>query len=107
WGGGSGPPPPPPALCHLSAPPHDLATTVDRVVADGWTPVHGHVSSRRELDDYEWSCWGSLASWALDRPGDPDAAEALATATARRTEWLHSYRDSFGFLTLVLRPTSG
>ncbi|MFI8342043.1 SAM-dependent methyltransferase [Streptomyces sp. NPDC085639] len=85
----------------------DLATTVDRVVADGWTPVHGHVSSRRELDAYEWSCWGSLASWALDRPGDPDAAEALATATARRTEWLHSYRDSFGFLTLVLRPTSG
>lgn len=24
----------------------DLATTVDRVVADGWTPVHGHVSTR-------------------------------------------------------------
>lgn len=51
----------------------DLATTVDRVVADGWTPVDGHVSTRRELDDYEWSCWGSLASWALDRTADPDA----------------------------------
>ncbi|MGW6983020.1 SAM-dependent methyltransferase [Streptomyces sp. NPDC054932] len=84
----------------------DLATTVDRVVADGWTPVHGHASTRQELDDYEWACWGSLASWALDRPGDPDGAVALETATARRTEWLHSYRDSFGFLSLVLRPTT-
>ncbi|MEU6892532.1 class I SAM-dependent methyltransferase [Streptomyces sp. NPDC046557] len=84
----------------------DLATTVDRVVADGWTPVDGHVSTRRELDDYEWSCWGSLASWALDRPADPDAAEALETATARRSEWLHVYRDTFGFVSLVLRRTS-
>ncbi|MEV7414756.1 class I SAM-dependent methyltransferase [Streptomyces sp. NPDC089919] len=83
----------------------DLATTVDRVVAAGWTPVEGHVSSRRELDAYEWACWGSLASWALDHPADPDAPEVLATATARRTEWLHHYRDSWGFVTLVLRRT--
>ncbi|MGW7468049.1 hypothetical protein ACWGJT_26125 [Streptomyces xantholiticus] len=26
---------------------------------------------------------------------------------ARRSEWLHVYRDTFGFLSLVLRPTSG
>ncbi|MEV6394453.1 class I SAM-dependent methyltransferase [Streptomyces sp. NPDC051907] len=84
----------------------DLATTVDRVVADGWTPVHGHVSTRSELDAYEWACWGSLASWALDHPDDPAGAQALETATAARSQWLHGYRDSFGFLCLVLRQTS-
>ncbi|MFR0357433.1 SAM-dependent methyltransferase [Streptomyces sediminimaris] len=81
----------------------DLATTVERVVADGWTPVDGHVSTREELDDYEWSCWGSLAGWALDHPGDADGAQALETATVRRTEWLRVYRDTLGFLCLVLR----
>ncbi|WP_409493115.1 SAM-dependent methyltransferase [Amycolatopsis sp. cmx-11-12] len=85
----------------------DLATTMDRVAADGWTPVHGHVSTRHELDDYEWSCWGSLASWALDRPTDPDSAAALSTAGLRRTEWLRGYRDSFGFVSLVLGRTPG
>ncbi|MEW2489536.1 class I SAM-dependent methyltransferase [Streptomyces sp. NPDC048411] len=84
----------------------DLATTVDRVVADGWTPVGGHVSTRRELDDYEWSCWGSLASWALDHPVDPDSSHALTTATTRRSEWLRVYRDTWGFVCLVLRRTS-
>lgn len=83
----------------------DLATTLERVAADGWTPVHGHVSSRRELDDYEWACWGSLASWALDHRADPDSEEALATATVRRDEWLRVYRDTWGFVSLVLRPT--
>ncbi|QES52908.1 SAM-dependent methyltransferase [Streptomyces venezuelae] len=86
---------------------HDLATTVDLVVADGWVPVFAHVSTRAELDAYEWSCLGSLASWALDHPADPDAAEVLRTSHARRAEWLRGYRDSFGFLSLVLRPTSG
>ncbi|MFE6958309.1 SAM-dependent methyltransferase [Streptomyces sp. NPDC057696] len=83
----------------------DLATTLERVAADGWTPVHGHVSSRRELDDYEWACWGSLASWALDHRAHPDSEEALATAAARRDEWLRVYRDTWGFVSLVLRPT--
>lgn len=85
----------------------DLATTVDQVVADGWTPVHGHVSSRQELDGYEWSCWGSLASWALDHPVEPDGPEMLALSATRRTEWLRGYRDSWGFLSLVLRRTAG
>ncbi|MEE4495691.1 SAM-dependent methyltransferase [Streptomyces sp. BE230] len=85
----------------------DLATTLDRVTADGWTPVHGHVSSRGELDAYEWSCWGSLASWALDHPTDPESAEVLETAATRRTEWLRVYRETWGFVTLVLRPTAG
>ncbi|MER7484440.1 class I SAM-dependent methyltransferase [Streptomyces sp. NPDC126497] len=86
---------------------HDLPATVDRVVADGWTPVHGHISSRRELDDYEWAWTGSLASWALDHPDDPDGAQALAAASAHRDGWLRAYRDVFGFVCLVLRPTSG
>lgn len=85
----------------------DLATTLDRVTADGWTPVHGHVSTRGELDAYEWACWGSLASWALDNPADPESAEVLEVAATRRTEWLRGYRETWGFVTLVLRPTSG
>jgi SAM-dependent methyltransferase len=85
----------------------DLATTVDRVVAHGWTPVYGHISTRRELDDFEW-CWtGSLATWALEHPDDPDSAEVLAVASTHRSEWLRSYRDSFGFVSLILRRTSG
>ncbi|MEU5474831.1 SAM-dependent methyltransferase [Streptomyces lydicus] len=84
----------------------DLATTVDRVVADGWTPVHGHVSTRQELDAYEWACWGTLAAWGLDHAGDPDGPEALAMAATRRSEWLRSYRDTWGFVTLILRRTA-
>ncbi|MFJ6574236.1 SAM-dependent methyltransferase [Streptomyces sp. NPDC091292] len=83
----------------------DLATTVDRVVADGWTPIRGHVSTRREMDDYEWACWGSLASWALDHPAEPDSSRALAASTTHRTEWLRVYRDTWGFVSLVLRQT--
>ncbi|MEW2516364.1 class I SAM-dependent methyltransferase [Streptomyces sp. NPDC046870] len=85
----------------------DLPTTMDRVIADGWTPVHGHISTRRELDDYEWAWTGALASWALDHPDDPDSSQALAAATTHRDEWLRVYRDAFGFLCLILRPTSG
>ncbi|MBC6457016.1 SAM-dependent methyltransferase [Actinomadura sp. HBU206391] len=85
----------------------DLPATVDRVVADGWTPVYGHVSTREELDDYEWSWTGSLASWALDRSREPHGAEALAAASTHRSEWLRDYRKAFGFVSLVLRRTSG
>ncbi|ADI12544.1 hypothetical protein SBI_09426 [Streptomyces bingchenggensis BCW-1] len=84
----------------------DLATTVERVVADGWTPVDAHVSTRRELDDYEWACWGSLAAWALDHPAGPDSSRVLETASTRRWEWLRAYRDTWGFVSLVLRRTS-
>ncbi|MEV0981698.1 class I SAM-dependent methyltransferase [Streptomyces sp. NPDC049915] len=83
----------------------DLPTTVDRVVADGWIPVHAHISTRHELDAYEWSWTGSLAAWALDHAGEPGSAQALQAATTHRSEWLHGYRDAFGFVTLVLRPT--
>lgn len=83
----------------------DLASTVDQVMADGWTPVYGHVSTRHELDDYEW-CWtGSLSRWALDNPGHPDSGQALEAASGHRDGWLRDYRDSFGFVCLVLRRT--
>ena len=49
---------------------------------------------------------GSLASWALDNPDHPDRCEAITTADTHRAEWLRVYRDVFGFVTLVLRPTS-
>ncbi|WP_406504825.1 SAM-dependent methyltransferase [Streptomyces sp. NBC_00212] len=85
----------------------DLPTTLDHVVADGWTPVQAHISTRQELDAYEWAWTGSLASWALDHPDDPDSPQALAAATTHRDEWLKVYRDVFGFVCLILRPTSG
>ncbi|KAF5990390.1 cyclopropane-fatty-acyl-phospholipid synthase family protein [Streptomyces sp. WAC00263] len=84
----------------------DLPTTVDGVISGGWTPVYGHISTSRELDDYEWAWTGSLASWALDHPDDPDSSQALAASTTHRTEWLSVYRDAFGFVCLILRPTS-
>ncbi|MFF2852162.1 SAM-dependent methyltransferase [Streptomyces sp. NPDC058001] len=84
----------------------DLASTMERVVADGWTPVHGHVSSRRELDAYEWAWTGSLSAWALDHPEDPGSGPALEAAATHRDEWLRVYRGTFGFLSLVLRDTS-
>ncbi|MFH8934009.1 SAM-dependent methyltransferase [Streptomyces griseosporeus] len=87
----------------------DLPTTVEQVVNDGWAPVHGHISTRHELDAYEWAWTGSLSAWALDHPGDPGSAEALEAAAAHRDGWLRGYRDAFGFVTLVLRqtPTNG
>ncbi|AVZ76969.1 SAM-dependent methyltransferase [Streptomyces lunaelactis] len=84
----------------------DLSTTLDHVAADGWTPVHGHISTRQELDGYEWAWSGSLAAWALDHPADPDSFQALAAATTHRSEWLRAYRDTWGFVSLVLRRTS-
>lgn len=97
--------PPSPDAVEMLGALEDLPATVDRVVADGWTPVYGHVSTREELDDYEWSWTGSLASWALDHSGDPDAAEALAAAADHRDGWLTAYRSAFGFVCLVLRPS--
>ncbi|MEU8569141.1 class I SAM-dependent methyltransferase [Streptomyces pathocidini] len=86
---------------------HDLATTVERVVADGWIPVHGHVSSACEWDAYEWAWTGSLSRWALDHPDHPDSAEVLETARAHREGWLRGYRGTLGFVCLVLRRVEG
>ncbi|QFZ19256.1 SAM-dependent methyltransferase [Saccharothrix syringae] len=83
----------------------DLPTTVSHVVDDGWTPVHGHVSTLAEWDEYEWSWVGSLNRWALDHPGHPDRDQALRRAAAHRETWLGGYRGVLGFVLLVLRPT--
>ncbi|MGI5352314.1 SAM-dependent methyltransferase [Streptomyces sp. CA-250714] len=84
----------------------DLAGTVEKVIADGWTPVYAHLSTRHELDDYEWNWTGSLARWALDNREHPDSAEALRAAALHRDEWLRGYRESFGFVCLALRRTT-
>lgn len=83
----------------------DLATTVDHVAAEGWTPVYGHVSTAAEWDDYEWSWTGSLSRWALDHPGHPDSVQALRAAAGHREGWLRGYRGTLGFVTLVLRAS--
>ena len=98
--------PPGPEAVEMLGELDDLPALVAKVTGDGWVPVYGHTSTREELDDYEWSWTGALASWALDHPADPDALQALEAATTHRSEWLRAYRDCFGFLCLVLRRTS-
>jgi SAM-dependent methyltransferase len=98
--------PPQAALSALDASPgdfDDLATTVDRVTAEGWTPVYGHVSTLAEWDEYEWSWTGSLSRWALDNPADPGSGAAREAAAAHRDGWLNGYRGTLGFVTLLLR----
>ncbi|MCX4746459.1 class I SAM-dependent methyltransferase [Kitasatospora sp. NBC_01287] len=85
----------------------DLPALTDLLTTAGWLPVHGHTSTRAELDDYEWSWTGSLTAWALDHPEHPAAAQAASTATDHRTAWLHGYREAFGFVTLLLRRRAG
>lgn len=82
----------------------DLSTVLRHVTDAGLVPVHGHLSTRQELDAYEWAWTGSLAAWALDHPDDPFSAQALERAAVHRDEWLNVYRDSWGFVSLVLRP---
>ncbi|MEV0155524.1 class I SAM-dependent methyltransferase [Micromonospora sp. NPDC050686] len=99
-------PPTPAALAALDVKPEDytdLAGLVDVAEQAGWTPVYAHVSDAAEWDNYEWSWVGSLTEWALDNPGHPDAADALAVAREHRDQWLRGYRDVLGFATLVLR----
>jgi SAM-dependent methyltransferase len=99
-------PPTPQALDALAATEKDftdLAGLMEAAEQEGWTPVYAHVSDAAEWDDYEWSWIGSLAQWALDNPGHPDAAEARAVALEHREQWLRGYRNVLGFVTLVLR----
>jgi len=99
-------PPTPEALAALDVKPQDytsIAELVDVAERSGWAPVYAHVSDTAEWDDYEWSWTGSLTAWALDNPGHPDAAAALALARDHRDGWLRGYRKVLGFVTLVLR----
>ncbi len=84
----------------------DLAGTVDRIIDAGWTPVYGHVSTIAEWDDYEWSWTGTVARWALEHPADPDSGPALEVAADHRRDWLHGYRRTLGFVSVLLRQTS-
>ncbi len=81
----------------------DLKAVMRQVTDAGLVPVHAHLSTRHELDAYEWAWTGSLAAWALDHPEDPDRAQALEVSAVHRDEWLNVYRDTWGFITLVLR----
>lgn len=83
----------------------DLASTVDKITTEGWTPVYGHVSTISEWDDYEWSWTGTLSGWSLDNPADPDSGEAFRAASEHRDAWMHGYRRTLGFVTLLLRET--
>jgi SAM-dependent methyltransferase len=99
-------PPTAAAAAALGVKPEDytgMADLVDTAEQAGWTPVYAHVSDTAEWDDYEWSWTGSLTGWALDNPGHPDAAAALALARDHRERWLRGYRKVLGFVTLVLR----
>ena len=81
----------------------DLAGLVDRVQQHGFEVVDGHVSTLEEWDDYEWAWTGALVRWALEQPaGSADRAAALHAAREHRSAWLHGYRNSLGFATLVL-----
>ncbi|BCY09553.1 cyclopropane-fatty-acyl-phospholipid synthase family protein [Actinoplanes sp. L3-i22] len=84
----------------------DLPGLVEQAAKAGWAPTYAHVSEAAEWDDYEWSWTGSLTGWALDNPGHPDAADALAAAQTHRDGWLRGYRGVLGFVTLVLRRAS-
>jgi SAM-dependent methyltransferase len=98
------PPPGAPAALGVKAEDYtDLAGLVDTAEQAGWAPVYAHISDTAEWDDYEWSWTGSLTEWALDNPGHPDAAAALALAREHREQWLRGYRKVLGFATLVLR----
>ena len=85
----------------------DLAGLVRLVRDRGFEPVHGHVSTLEEWDEYEWSWTGSLTDWAVEPGREPaDREQALAAAVEHREAWLEGYRGVLGFASLVLRlPT--
>ena len=81
----------------------DLAGLVALAAEHGFVPVHGHVSSHEEWDEYEWSWTGSLTDWALTDGRDADdRAQALSAASEHRDGWLTGYRGVLGFVSLVL-----
>lgn len=79
-----------------------LGAVLDAAAATGFEPVHGHISTLAEWDDYEWAWTGALTEWALTEATDDERAEALQLARDRRRQWLEGYRGQLGFLTVVL-----
>lgn len=97
-------PPQQPALDALDATEDEFPTyagLVATVEAAGWAPVHVHVSTAAEWDDYEWSWISSLARWARQHPDDPDAADGLAFAREHQEQWLSGYRGTLGFAVIT------
>ncbi|MFT2751377.1 SAM-dependent methyltransferase [Clavibacter sp. Sh2088] len=98
-------PPTPQVLDLLGARPDDygdLAATVEAAASNGWVPLHGHVSTLEEWDDYEWSWTGALARWATEHPDDPDRDQVMTASVEHRRAWLRGYRGTLGFLTMLL-----
>jgi SAM-dependent methyltransferase len=93
------------ALEALDTTPDELPT-LGAVMAEaarhGFEPVHGHISTTAEWDDYEWSWTGALTQWALTEADDGDRATALQLARDHRQQWLEGYRGQLGFVTVVL-----
>ncbi|MGV9771212.1 SAM-dependent methyltransferase [Streptosporangium sp. NPDC003464] len=101
-------PPSPQTLAVLDARPDDygdLPATVAQAENAGYATVYAHTSEPAEWHEYEWSWTGTLTNWALDHPG-PDGDAALAAARDHRDMWLNGYRDTLGFVTLLLRRTA-
>ena len=73
----------------------------------GWAPLHIHVSTPAEWDDYEWSWISTLAGWARRHPDDPDAADAAEFARTHEEQWLNGYRGTLGFATVVAEKING
>ena len=82
----------------------ELAAIVE---SSGWAPLHIHVSTPAEWDDYEWSWVSTLAGWARRHPQDPDAADATAFARQHQEQWLSGYRGTLGFATVVAEKING
>jgi cyclopropane fatty-acyl-phospholipid synthase-like methyltransferase len=76
------------------------------VESSGWAPLHIHVSTQAEWDDYEWSWVSTLSGWARRHPDDPDAADARAFAQQHQQQWLAGYRGTLGFATVVAEKIS-
>src|SRR5947209_11433492 len=84
-------PPQQAALDSLDATPADFPSYAELaalVESCGWAPLHIHVSTTTEWDDYEWSWVSTLAGWARRHPEDPDAADAATFARQHQEQWL-------------------
>jgi hypothetical protein len=77
------------------------AGLVHTVETHGWAPVHVHVSSLQEWDDYEWAWVSTLRRWARQNPTDPDAPDGLAFAEQHQRMWLDGYRETLGFAVVL------
>jgi hypothetical protein len=78
-----------------------------QVEAPGWAPLHIHVSTPAEWDDYEWSWVSTLSGWARRHPEDPDAEDAAALARQHQEQWSAGYRGTLGFATIVAEKITG